>query len=191
MFLKDLRSTFTQIESLPIPCIASVSSVALGGGLELALCAHIRVFADTTIVGLPETRLAIIPGAGATYRLPLAIGRARALDLILSGRRIGSKLSYNWGLCTHVAITRGESPSPVQWPKPDETSRQLTLLKSIDVAFDICQGGPLAVRAAIQALAGGNEAAENDAYDSILQTEDRVEALTAFGEKRTPKFAGR
>lgn len=173
-----------------MPCIASVSSLALGGGLELALCAHVRVFASTAVVGLPETRLAIIPGAGGTYRLPRIVGRARALDLVLSGRRIDGATALAWGLCTHIAMAH-DPQSNTESVKPDQNARHLALLKSIDVAHEICEGGPVALRAAIQAVEGGHEAAENAAYDMILPTEDRIEALKAFGEKRKPKFSGR
>lgn len=88
-------------------------------------------------------------------------------------------------------MTQEESLPSGQWPRPDKTSRYLTLLRSIEVANELCHGGPLAMRAAIRAVASGNEAAENEAYDSILHTEDRVEALKAFGEKRKTKFVGR
>lgn len=89
-FLTSLRHTFSRLAHLPVPSIACVSGVALGGGLELALCCHFRIFSMNAVVGLPETRLAIIPGAGGTYRLQRLVGMANALDLILTGRRVGA-----------------------------------------------------------------------------------------------------
>ena len=82
-FLEKLRATFKGLAGLQIPTISAISSMALGGGLELALCTHLRVFGSSSTVGLPETRLAIIPGAGGTYRLPALIGPTRARDLIV------------------------------------------------------------------------------------------------------------
>ncbi|KAF4769568.1 hypothetical protein HAV15_011426 [Penicillium sp. str.  len=101
-FLLKLRATFQKLASLEIPTISAVSSVALGGGLELALCTHLRVFASSSVVALPETRLAIIPGAGGTYRLPPIIGVNRARDMILTGRRVTGPESYFIGLCDRL-----------------------------------------------------------------------------------------
>lgn len=97
-FLSKLRSTFSLLASLPVPTISSITSTAFGGGLELALCTHLRVFTSNAMVALPETRLAIIPGAGGSYRLPEMIGLARARDLILTGRRVAAPEAYFLGL---------------------------------------------------------------------------------------------
>lgn len=101
-FLLKLRTTFKNLASLEIPTISAISSLALGGGLELALCTHLRVFASSSAVGLPETRLAIIPGAGGTYRLPSVIGVNRARDMILTGRRVTGPEAYFIGLCDRL-----------------------------------------------------------------------------------------
>ncbi|ETI29607.1 hypothetical protein G647_02060 [Cladophialophora carrionii CBS 160.54] len=186
-FLTDLRNTFTNLSKLPIPTISAISSVALGGGLELALCTTFRVFGSSAIVGQPETKLAIIPGAGGTYRLPALIGVNRARDLILTGRRVGGAEAYFLGLCNRlVEVTPEES-------KEEGKARQKVLETSLQLANDVCEGGPIALTQAIRAVNGWQrgEAAENEAYEVILKTEDRIEALKAFAEKRKPAFKGR
>ncbi len=101
-FLLNLRKTFTCLSTLPIPTISAISSLALGGGLELALSTNMRVLASTAIVGLPETRLGIIPGAGGTHRLPALIGLGRARDLILTGRRVTAAEAYFLGIADRL-----------------------------------------------------------------------------------------
>ena len=124
-----MRNTFTNLSNLPIPTISAISSVALGGGLELALCTTFRVFGSSAIVGQPETKLAIIPGAGGTYRLPALIGVNRARDLILTGRRVGGAEAYFLGLCNRlVEVTPEES-------KEEGKARQ----KSDGRQFTTCQ----------------------------------------------------
>lgn len=186
-FLKDLRSTFTELSKLPIPTISAISSTALGGGLELGLCTTLRVFASTAMVGLPETRLAIIPGAGGTFRLPALIGPNRARDMIITGRRILGPEAYFLGLCDRlVQITPEEEQEAGK-------AKQKVLDVSVQLARDICEGGPVALKAAMQAVEGWQkgEVSENEAYDIVLKTEDRLEALKAFAEKRKPAFKGR
>jgi methylglutaconyl-CoA hydratase len=186
-FLTKLRQAFAALAALPIPTISAISSTALGGGLELALCTHLRVFGSTSVVGLPETRLAIIPGAGGTYRLPGLIGANRALDLILTGRRVSGAESYFLGLCNRlVEITPEEATQ-------EGAARDKVLHESIKLAMDICEGGPIALKQALKAVKGfgKGEKAENEAYLGVVETEDRHEALKAFAEKRKPYFKGR
>ncbi|KAK5098938.1 hypothetical protein LTR70_000943 [Exophiala xenobiotica] len=186
-FLHDLRSTFRELASLPIPTISAISSTALGGGLELGLCTTFRVFGSSAMVGLPETRLAIIPGAGATYRLPALIGASRARDLILTGRRVSGAEAYFLGLCNRLVEVLPEEQ------KAEGKARGKVLDVSVQLAKDICEGGPVALREAMRAVNGWQrgEVSENEAYDNILNTEDRLEALKAFAEKRKPVFKGR
>jgi methylglutaconyl-CoA hydratase len=161
--------------------------MALGGGLELALCTHLRVFGSSSIVGLPETRLAIIPGAGGTYRLPGLIGANRARDMILTGRRVSGPESYFIGLCDRlVEITPEEEARK-------GAAREKVMQESIKLALDICEGGPIALKQALQAVNRFQmgEEAENEAYAGVVETEDRFEALRAFAEKRKPSFKGR
>lgn len=184
-FLTSLRSTFRRIEELPIPTITALHAPALGGGLELALTTTLRVFASSASVGLPETRLAILPGAGGTYRLPAIIGLSRARDLILTGRLVAAPEAYFLGLCDRL----------IQQPESGELSetREKVLEEAIALASDICAGGPVAIRQALKAVNGCylREEAENAAYDVVVKTQDRNEALSAFREKRKPSFKGR
>ncbi|KAK3116978.1 hypothetical protein LTR53_002125 [Teratosphaeriaceae sp. CCFEE 6253] len=176
-FLSNLRSTFTRLSTLPIPTISAVSSTAFGGGLEIALCTNFRVMSSNAVVGLPETRLAIVPGAGGTFRLPALIGESRARDLILTGRRVTGPEAYFLGLCDRlVEVPEGEE-------KQAGVARGLVMAQAVEMANVICEGGPVAIRAAMQALAGWEqgEPSENAAYELVLPTQDRTEALKAFG----------
>lgn len=145
------------------------------------------MFGSSAIVGLPETRLAIIPGGGGTYRLPALIGANRARDLILTGRRVSGAEAYFLGLCDRLVEVLPDEE------KSDGVARQKVLNVSVQLAKDICEGGPIALREAMRAVNGWQrgEASENEAYENILGTEDRLEALKAFSDKRKPVFKGR
>lgn len=186
-FLTSLRGTFTSISNLPIPTISALAAPAFGGGLELALTTHMRVFGSTATVALPETRLAIIPGAGGTYRLPALIGLSRARDMILTGRRVSGAEAYFLGLCDRLVEIK-----PEEIPQPG-AARTRVLEEAVKLARDICEGGPIAIKAAIGAIEGCamGEKAENAMYDIVVKTQDRDEALAAFREKRKPVFKGR
>lgn len=143
--------------------------------------------ASTASVGLPETRLAIIPGGGGTYRLPALIGTSRARDMILTGRRVSGEEAYFVGLADRlVQITEEELNGA-------GVARGKVLEQAVEMATVICEGGPIAIRAAMQAIQGWEKGAdsENAAYNLVIQTQDRTEALRAFGEKRKPAFKGR
>ncbi|KAE8365530.1 ClpP/crotonase-like domain-containing protein [Aspergillus caelatus] len=183
-FLTELRHVFSKLASLPIPSIACVSGLALGGGLELALCCHLRVFSGHAVVSLPETKLAIIPGAGGTHRLPRVVGQSHALDMILTGRRVKAVEAAQMGLCNRLVFSGEMDCADLG------AVRRLTLANALSLAHDICAGGPIAVRAALSALAMANEEAENAAYTSVLGTSDRAEALHAFQAKRSPQYLG-
>ncbi|KAJ5674033.1 Methylglutaconyl-CoA hydratase [Penicillium macrosclerotiorum] len=186
-FLEKLRGTFKDLAALQVPTISAISSMALGGGLELALCTHLRVFGSSSTVGLPETRLAIIPGAGGTYRLPALIGPTRARDLILTGRRVSGPEAYFLGLCDRLVEVLPEEAHQ------EGVAREKVLRASIKLALDICEGGPIALKQALLAVQGSalGEVSENQAYEGVIETEDRYEALRAFVEKRKPAFRGR
>lgn len=97
-FVKSLRSAFSFLEAVCVPTIAVIDGVALGGGLEMALACDIRICGENALMGLPETGLAIIPGAGGTQRLPRLVGKAIAKDIIFTGRKINGKEALSMGM---------------------------------------------------------------------------------------------
>ena len=186
-FLTGVRNSCTDLENLPIPTISAVSSYALGGGLELALCTTLRVFATTAVVGLPETRLAIFPGAGGTYRLPRVIGLDKARELILTGRRIDGKEAFAMGICNRLVEV------PENEAKQEGVARTKVLEAALGLARQICEGGPVGVQQALVAVNAWEKGEEGmlAPYQVVTETEDRNEALRAFGEKRKPEYKGR
>jgi methylglutaconyl-CoA hydratase len=176
----NLRNTMERVAQLPMPVIASIDGVAVGGGLELALAADIRYASSEATLGLPETSLAIIPGAGGTQRLPRLIGIARAKELIWSGRRIKGEEALQYGLVQKVA-------------PPGEV-----LKASIELAWKIAGHGPVAIRAAKEAIDSGMVEKDMDkaleierkCYARTLPTQDRLEGLAAFREGRSPSYKG-
>ncbi|KAL7273499.1 hypothetical protein RUND412_003637 [Rhizina undulata] len=179
-FLTSLRSTLKTLSSLPIPTLSAISSLALGGGLELALATDLRIVSPRAQLGLPETRLGIIPGAGGTYRLPRLIGEARAKDLILTGRRVGAIEAVQIGLANRIVDIDEEGEGRIK-----------TIDATIEVAQEICFGAPIAIKIAKAAVEGAREEVENGLYEKVVGTEDRNEALSAFRERRIPSFKGR
>ena len=179
-FVAELRCTMDRFSRLPIPTIAAIEGVALGGGFELALAADIRIASTTAVLGLPETSLAIIPGAGGTQRLPRLVGMARAKELIFTGERINGQTAYDYGLVQHVM-------------EPGQT-----LSKALDMAWKIAQNGPVAIQAAKYAIQQGMEslsmtealAMEREGYAKVLTTQDRLEGLASFQQGRTPNYTG-
>jgi enoyl-CoA hydratase/carnithine racemase len=178
--LFSLWRVFDEIEKLPKPVIAAINGAALGGGLELALAADIRLAAESAVMGLTETRLAIIPGGGGTQRLPRLIGRGKAKELIFTGRRIGAAEALSIGLVNQVC---------------PQGRLQAEVLK---MAAEIAQAGPIAVRQAKFAIDAGLESdlqtglsIEAHAYQACIPTEDRLEGLAAFREKRKPAYKGK
>jgi len=190
-FLSNLRNTFTALSSLPIPTISAISSLALGGGLELALCTHMRVLASTAQVGLPETRLGILPGAGGTYRLPALIGLGRARDLILTGRRVSAAEAYFLGIADRLVEVLPEEGKEEEKGELMTRAKEEVLREAVRLAGEICDGGPVAIRSALKAVGYAREEMENEMYERVVGTEDRNEALEAFREKRKPVFKGR
>ncbi|CZR64284.1 related to enoyl-CoA hydratase precursor, mitochondrial [Phialocephala subalpina] len=187
------EDTFSSLAALPIPTISAISSLALGGGLELALCTHMRVLSSTAIVGLPETRLGILPGAGGTYRLPALIGLGRARDMVLTGRRVSGPEAYFLGIADRLVEVLPEEGKSEEEGKAEmmTRAREEVLREAVRLAGEICEGGPIAIRSALQAVNYAREEVENKMYERVVATEDRNEALAAFREKRRPVFKGR
>jgi len=179
-FVRNIRLLMDDVEALPQPTIAVVGGFAFGGGTELLLACDLRVAAPHAQIGLTETSLAIIPGAGGTQRLPRLVGKSRAKDLVLTGRRIMAAEAESMGLVNRLA-PEGELEAT-----------------ALELAGAIAANGPVAVRAAKAAIDKGCElpleeglAFEADCYERVIPTEDRLEALAAFAEKRKPRFQGR
>jgi enoyl-CoA hydratase/carnithine racemase len=175
------RSELGSLDRCPKPVVAAINGVALGGGLELALACDLRVAASHAQLGLPETTLGIIPGAGGTQRLPRLIGEARAKEMILLGRRLSASEALGWGLVNRVTPPGvNVVEDAVAWVGP------------------LATGAPLAQTAALEAIDGGLDVTfevglelEKRSYDKVLMSEDRREGLEAFAAKRAPIFRGR
>jgi len=179
VFVHGLQSTFTELEDLPMPVIAVLEGAAFGGGLELALAADLRVAGADARLGLVETALAIIPGAGGTQRLPRLIGASRAKELIFTARRIDAAEAERLGLVDRVASAGG------------------ALDAALGLAREILPNGPVALHLAKQAVNRGLEldrasglAFEQACYAQVIPTKDRLEGMAAFRDKRKPQYRG-
>ncbi len=169
-----------RIRRTATPIIAAVNGYALGGGCELAMACDIIVASETAQFGQPEIRIGVMPGAGGTQRLTRAIGKSRAMEMVLTGRPIGAQEAYAAGLISRVV--------------PPE----LCLAEAKRLAHEIAQKPPLAVRLAKEAvlqafettLEGGLQF-ERKCFHMLFGTDDKREGMHAFLEKRPPKFTGR
>jgi len=178
-YIFTIRNLFTSIEQLNKPVIAAVNGIALGGGTELTLASDIRIASSNASMGLTETRLAIIPGAGGTQRLPRLVGKGKAKELIFTGQRVGAQEALNIGLVNKIC-------------EPADLAAE-----SKKMAAMICETGPIAIEQAKYAINYGLEtdmhtglAIESNAYWVCIPTEDRLEGLAAFKEKRKPVYKG-
>jgi enoyl-CoA hydratase/carnithine racemase len=173
-------SFWKRLAAVKTPMIAAVSGWALGGGCELALACDLIVASEEAQFGQPEITLGIIPGGGGTQRLARVLGKQRAMDLVLTGRRITAQEAYAVGLVNEVA-PKG------RW-----------LEAAMEMARRVAERPPIAARLAKQAVLTADEAslsagleAERRLYELAMATEDRVEGMQAFLEKRPPRFEGR
>jgi enoyl-CoA hydratase/carnithine racemase len=178
-FITLIRDTFSALEAIPQPVIAAVNGLALGGGTELALASDLRVASEHATLGLTEVKWAVIPAAGGTQRLPRLIGKGRAMEMILTGRRVGTAEALAIGLVNRVV------------PAGD------LMAAAMEMAGLILEAGPLAVQQAKRAIHQGSETGlsaglllETAAYETIISTRDRLEGLAAFRERRKPVYIG-
>ncbi|MFZ5817245.1 MAG: enoyl-CoA hydratase-related protein [Bacillota bacterium] len=172
-----LRESVNGYAKLPMPVIAAIHGMAFGGGLELALACDIRIASEEAQLGLTEVSWGIIPGAGGCTRLPLVVGPAKAKELIFTARKLTAKEALALGIVNQVV------------------PREELLQVAGEMARTIAQHAPLAVRAAKRAIDGPLGLAEGLArewqeYQTIVATEDRLEGLRAFAEKRAPVYRG-
>lgn len=172
----DPRKThWATIRAFPKPIIALVEGFALGGGFELALMADIMVLSPSARLGLPETNLGLIPGAGGGQRLMALAGRARAMRMVLTGEIIDAQTAHGWGIATHL----------------EEDAATF----STRLAARLATRAPLALMAAKAALIAGEDRAlalteERAAFETLLDTADKAEGIRAFRAREKPRFMG-
>jgi methylglutaconyl-CoA hydratase len=179
-FVPRLSAVCRSMAELPCPTLAAIRGAAAGGGCELALACDLRIAGEDARIGLSETTLANIPGAGGTQRLARLAGPARAKRWIFTGRMHTAAEALADGVVDRVV--------------PDHRLNR----EALELAAAIAACGPVANRLAKRAIDGGLDlpldralAFEWECYEKTLATEDRVEALAAFAEKRKPRFEGR
>ncbi len=173
-------AAWDRIDAIETPLIAAVRGFALGGGCELVLACDLVVAGEDAVFGQPEIRLGIIPGIGGTQRLVRAVGKARAMEIVLTGRRIPAAEAAAIGLVSRLVPAAA------------------TLGAAIALGAEIAAGPPLAVEAAIRmvdlaaelSLADGL-AIEREIFTDLFDTEDQAEGMAAFLEKRPPRWTGR
>ncbi len=172
------KELFDLVENLKTPVIAAINGFALGGGLELAMACHFRVASHNAKMGLPEVSLGVIPGYGGTQRLPVLVGRGRAMEMILTGGMIEAERALEYGLVNHVV--------------PLEELETFCL----KLGSKIVRNSPVAISYAIKAVNAGFSSnqpgfqAEIEAFGACFGTADFREGTTAFLEKRPPEFPG-
>lgn len=174
-----MQKLFDRIEEYPKPTMAAINGVAMGGGLELAMACDIRIAAEHAKVGLPETTLGVIPGAGGTQRLTRLIGPGRALEMIMTSRIIDARTAERYGLVTEMVAAE---------ELLDCANRTLATVLS---------KGPLAIRMARMVVKQGIEADQKTgmmlemlAQTLLYTSEDKAEGADAFIQKRSAKFTG-
>jgi enoyl-CoA hydratase len=173
-------TVFDRVWDAPLPTIAMINGWCLGGGCELALACDLRVGADTAMLGQPEVRLGIIPGGGATQRLPRLVGYGKALQLILSGELVDGVSAYEIGLLDEVV------PAAELRDRTLEIARSMADKSPVTLAI-----AKRAVRAAYEMPLSAGLEQERDLFALAFATEDKAEGVAAFLEKRSPEWRGR
>ncbi len=172
------RKLFDHVENISKPVIAAVNGFALGGGLELAMSAHVRVASDNARMGLPEVSLGVIPGYGGTQRLARLVGKGKAMEMIFTAGMIKADEALQWGLVNHVV------------------PQDQLLAKCNELAAAILKNSPTALGAAIRAVNAGYEPGANgmqreiEEFGKCFGTPDFKEGTSAFMEKRKANFTG-
>jgi enoyl-CoA hydratase/carnithine racemase len=174
------HSVFLKIQQSSKPVIAAINGVCLGGGCELAMSCHLRISGDRARFGQPEINLGIIPGWGGTQRLPRLIGRAKAIEWILTGDMYSAQEAFRLGLVNQVV------------------PQDQVLKAAKDLARKLASKGAVAMRETLRAIDEGLQlpleqglAREADAFGRIADTEDSREGVSAFINKRQPQFKDR
>lgn len=173
------QDVFRQLETLAKPSIAAINGFAFGGGCELAMAATLRIAADTAQFGQPEVKLGVIPGYGGTQRLARLVGKGRALDLCLTGRFINAETALHWGLVSEVV------------------AGDLLMECAKNMMKGVLKQAPLAVRSIMEVIDRGYDMSLTDAlhleavhFANVCATEDKIEGVAAFLEKRQAQFKG-
>jgi enoyl-CoA hydratase len=173
------QAVFSRLDTLPMPAVAAINGYAFGGGLELALACTFRIAVATAKMGLPEIKLGLIPGYGGTQRLPRAVGEARALEMILCGRTVDAEEALRIGLVHRIV-----DGDPVQAAIGFARGFSGYGLPALRLARD-------AVKRALEVPLHEGLKIEADLNTLAFQTEDAVEGMNAFMEKRKPQFKDR
>jgi enoyl-CoA hydratase len=176
----NVRRMWAVVADCPKPVIAAVNGFALGGGCELAMHADIIVAGEGATFGQPEIRVGIMPGGGGTQRLPRAVGKFKAMKMMLTGEPVSGREAFDMGLASEVVEDAQVLP------------------RALEIANKIAAMPPLAVRRIKEAVLAGQDASlaaglmlERRAFDTLFDTEDQKEGMKAFAEKRKPEYKGK
>lgn len=178
-FARFGQAVFRQLETMRKPSLAAINGYAFGGGCELAMAATLRIASNNAQFGQPEVKLGVIPGYGGTQRLARIVGKGRALDLCLTGRSIDAETALSWGLVTDVV------------------SPENLIAKANNTLKSILALAPLAVAATMEAIDVGFDLSLTDAlhleavhFANVCASQDKIEGVSAFLEKRQAVFKG-